>query len=236
VEAATTVIEAYWKLYVEEGNNKVLLLSMSFGLINDKHMMGDITPEPFWPLEKSKKPKKPDLQREVDRRGQAKKMKDPSCHVPKSIEWDVPKMLEWLKQNPIQDKDDIEFLQKEEQIFYNDCCRAMEYKRKNQDEKQASMNWTNNTPWMRLCRAAMEDDAKEAFLVGAWKLTREELDARGNELCPRLFEEVVANHYNNPNKVYITIASPELHDDFTAVMSISFDDVPGGITPDQVKS
>jgi hypothetical protein len=171
---ATTVIEACRKLCVEEGNNKVLLLSMSFGLMNGEHMMGDTTQEPFQPSEKSKKPKKPDSQKEVDRRGHAKRRKDPTHCVPKPKGWDVPKMLEWLKQNPIQDKEDTEFLQKEEQIFHNDCCRAMEHKRKNQDEKLASANWTGSIPWLHLCHAAMEKDSKEAFLVGAWTLAREE--------------------------------------------------------------
>ena len=83
---------------------------------------------------------------------------------------------------------------------------------------------------------ACEDDAKDTFLNSVWTLSREELDARNHIERPKTCEERVAVHFDDKSKVCVSKLLPGLHDVFAESITVRFDDVPGKMTPDSVKT
>ena len=101
--------------YLEENNQSIkVLVAMCIGLVNDqKQPIMDITQEPWISMKNQNKikPLNPDLSNEVVRHWRtylAQFAGDKTGPRPKS--WKTPKLLEWLKQNPLTDFYDIEYL------------------------------------------------------------------------------------------------------------------------------
>ena len=100
VDAGDTLAEEvrpgeYKKYYIQEGNKKAFLLTMACGLKNGDPLMADCSVDPYKPLGKTNKPLKPDLQKEVTRRGLAKRLLDPSYREPRPKGWGIPQLLKW---------------------------------------------------------------------------------------------------------------------------------------------
>ena len=129
--------------YVQSGNKKLLLLTMVTGLHNGDF---DCSADPYKPLGENNKLKKPDLQKEAMCHGLAWKLVDASHREPKLSGWGIPQLLKWLEENTVDDPADMEFLLKEEQIYYTDLGRAMAEKHQSDETNKNGGNWTQ---WCR---------------------------------------------------------------------------------------
>jgi hypothetical protein len=66
-------------------------------------------------------------------------------------------------------------------------------------------------------------------------MTRPELDARNSTQRPENLYEIVARLFNDRSSIYITEQVPDLHHCFAYPISLSFSDMPGEVTPEEVK-
>jgi hypothetical protein len=57
----------------------------------------------------------------------------------------------------------------------------------------------------------VHDQACRAILAKDNCLIRDKLDARNSDMCPEIFEAVVARLYNDPGIEFSTETMPELH-------------------------
>ena len=72
----------YKSLYIQFGNSKPLLLAMAYGLKDGEPDMADVSLLTYKQQDTAKKPKKPDYQQEIKRRGKVKKSADPFFRLP----------------------------------------------------------------------------------------------------------------------------------------------------------
>jgi hypothetical protein len=154
--------------YLEENNQSIkVLVAMCIGLVNDqKQPIMDITQEPWISMKNQNKikPLNPYLSNEVVRRWEtylALFAGDKTGPHPKS--WKTPKLLEWLKQNPLTDFYDVEYLIKMADRRKMLATQANAARRNNEESLD---DWKGKVPMLRVIAALVQnDDAKRAFLT-----------------------------------------------------------------------
>jgi hypothetical protein len=154
--------------YLEENNQSIkVLVAMCIGLVNDqKQPIMDITQEPWISMKNQNKikPLNPYLSNEVVRRWEtylAPFAGDKTGPHPKS--WKTPKLLEWLKQNPLTDFYDVEYLIKMADRRKMLATQANAARRNNEESLD---DWKGKVPMLRVITALVQnDDAKRAFLT-----------------------------------------------------------------------
>jgi hypothetical protein len=77
---------------------------------------------------------------------------------------------------------------------------------------------------------------KVAFLERDNGLKHQQLDARNSDTRPKQFEEEAAALFNNTAFAPTTLLLPSLHSDFADAVLLCLEDIPGPITPGEVKS
>jgi hypothetical protein len=146
-------------------------------------------------------------------------------------------LTDWLKLHPINNDLDEAFLRFEAGRTYQMILKQAEESEVVERERLASRNWGDHRPWMRFYHVATSDEARVLLRSSNDVLTREELDARNSGVRPLTFYEKVAEMFNDPNTVYVSVSLPDLHSTFADSIELRFEDMPGGaMTADEAKS
>ena len=135
--------------YEECGKSKWSLFTMLVGLIaSDGRHLGDTEAEPYRNMKFRKVlvPTSQQYRNEVTRRCKVLGLDAPQCKY-----WNKEKLTAWLKQNPIVDLVDRQWLLEEEKSMYTMLTRAEEEK----NAVSTPTGWTDNKPWMRLYSASI---------------------------------------------------------------------------------
>jgi len=223
----------------QSDNSKSLLLIVSFGLASlqgPDRCLGDADVEPY----KSFKPRNKicssnkEMAAEVARRATVMNIKEKG-KPPKPSNWAAKKLVDWLRQCPRLDRDDIAFLRQAEFALCTALSSAAA-ETAEQKENTKRQVWTGNEPCLRLCLCATDDKTRDASLTKDILLNRPELDARNNENRPKTFEEVVTELFNDETFTPHTEALPNLSSTFAEPIELPFSLMPGPIAPEQVKS
>jgi hypothetical protein len=219
-----------FQFYEEKNNCKKVLLAMSYGIVSKSGhvIVRDFEDNAFRICKERKKviPGNSEFRAEVMRRVCCMNLKKPRCN-----NWTQDKMLEWLFQNPISSHADVFFIQREVEGFIN-----LIYESQNENEAISRRLWTTNMPYLRLYHTLLDDKVYEAFCNKDNKMTREELDARNSDAKPPSFEKLASDLFNDRSFKPTTYPLPELHSDFADAIELSFEDMPGAMTEDDVKN
>jgi hypothetical protein len=184
------------ELYVDSGNDKMVLYLLSIGL---KNILGEplvaFDKEPWCSLPKNqfRSPKNTDLVTEIRRRAHEGVSRNMTS-IPRPTNWTRMQMMDWLESNPVSDAPSVDFLTSEV-LRLHEVHQRMESERRQQHESSAdtagaanassgqgggSGPWRGNVPYMRIIMCLTEDDVKALFLARANTLSRAELDARNS--------------------------------------------------------
>lgn len=102
-------------------------------------------------------------------------------------------------------------------------------------DKERAPSWTNANPFLRVHLCAVQDEVKEALNASSQVLSHQELGACNSEQCPKMFEEALADEFNDESFVPETEAFPSLHHDFAEVISLPFSKMPGEVTVEHIE-
>jgi hypothetical protein len=215
---------------ITRGGSKKLLMGMCYGLSNDEEerKIGDVTLEPFASSRNKKAftPSVKQLRVEIMRRAAALQAK-----APRNSHYTKDRCYNWLMQHPIAHPVDIAFLVEEEAKFKTEVEEAV-----NEVKAKKTSNWVDNDPFLRLYHCLINDTVKAAFLERDNVLNREELDARKSDKRPKTFEQEAAELFNDETFAPTSLHLPSLHSDFDQTKVLRLEDMPGVITPEEVKS
>jgi hypothetical protein len=106
----------------------------------------------------------------------------------------------------------------------------------NEVKAKKTSNWINNDPSLYLYYCLINDTIKAAFLDCDNVLNHEELDARKSDKRPKTFEKEAAKLFNDAIFAPTSLHLPSLHSDFDETRVLCLEDMPGIITPEEVKS
>ena len=172
------------KVYVESGNDKTILYVLSIGLEHNNEPLFSLEQEPWSTLSKNtlRPPKNSDLVKEVRRRATVSNMRS----APRPSNWTQNQMIEWLKEHPVSDCMDVQFLTFE-------VLRLQEISLRMQQEQRQFLtmegvsgavmrggNWRGCVPYLRVIMTLTRDDVKSLFLLRGNCLSRTQLDARNS--------------------------------------------------------
>ena len=224
------VCQAY---YEKMGNSKAHLLAMCWGITHlNGRELGDVESEPHKSCSNKKKvlPSNQVIKAEIVRR--AGTLGLPKERMPKCTNWNRSRSREWMMANPVTDMADVAFLACEEEAFYNKLQAA------NVEKSTAKMctSWTTLDPWLRLLHAAAHEEARPALLLRDQVLDRNGLQNRNAADRAETYEEIVTRLFNDESRTFVTSRVPNLHSVFSEHHYLSFDKMPGPITPKEVKS
>ena len=182
-------------------------------------------------LPKTSLPKVPDLKLEMKRRAKRLGLKKLRKNTAPRAD-----CIAWLKQNPVTETLDVQYVRKLEKELWEMCVAASIEFQTQQKEKLSTSNWNTSHPWLRLYGCMTHDEAFESLRNHDRVMDRDELDARNNENRPETLWEVVTRLYNDNEVVITTPALPDLHADFATVLELKYEDMPGGqITVEEAK-
>jgi hypothetical protein len=154
-----------------------------------------------------------------------------------------------LYEHPPTNELDIEFLITEEAKFLKNLQDAVSEKRPSAAAATGSLDsddddndnngktpaWHGFLPWLRLYCWMTLDDIKQEMTRQFCMMDREELSARNSDLRPLMYLELVADKFNDPDLVFHMECIPELHEQFTELIALRFQDMPGKATAEQIK-
>eukprot|EP00977_Amphora_coffeiformis_P003886 scaffold770_cov76-Amphora_coffeaeformis.AAC.1 len=196
--------------YINSNNDKRTLIVLTIGSIKE------IDPDtPPWNTIQRRdiKPRKKDLQDEVKRR--SKDMAIP----PRPNNWDVNSCLDWLKAHPLNEEDDLSFLDKERTRLERVLQAAAQEADVSANLTRAGQ-WRGPVPALRLAHCLIEDDIKTVFLRRNDARTRRDLDDRNSETRDPTAYEMIASKWNdasfNPQSVITSC-----HSDFEVPIDLS---------------
>jgi hypothetical protein len=217
-------------VYLQNDAQKWCLFAMLVGITDDtERELGDTEVSPYkeMRLRKCLVPTVKHLIDEIHRRCNVYNWPCPSCRY-----WDKKKLVAWLKENPIDYWKDRQWLIKEELHIRNMLLAAYEERANN----SGGIGWADNKAMCRIYCAMYDDRARPFFDSKDDVMTRTELDARNNEDRPPTVWEKIAELVNDQNHVYVLPARPELHQAFSSVLTLDYDDCcPGDLTADEAK-
>lgn len=208
---------------------KWMLFSMCVGMFGiDGRRLGDTDVAPYRDMKFRKTciPTSIQYREEVSRRCQATGKEPPQCRY-----WNKEKLLLWLKDNPVNNLDDREWLLEEEKKVFDLLTRAAKAK----SAVTSAPSWTDNRPWMRLYCCLYDEKARPHFLAKDNVMNRTELDARNNENRPLTLWEKVAELMNDSDNIYQLPSLPQLHSVFASSTVLGTDCFPGPITPEDAR-
>jgi hypothetical protein len=214
--------------YEENSKAKWCLFSMIVGLIGgDGRQLGDTEAPPYLTMKfrKNLVPTSVHYRNEVARRCNAMDIEAPQCRY-----WNKDKLFTWLKQHPVTNLLEREWLLKEEQKLFDLLTSAGKEK-----ETVSATNWTDNLVWIRLYFCLYHEKARPFFLTKDDVMDRSELDARNSDNRPPTVYEVVAELFNDPELVFELDPMPDLHHFFDRVYHLDFASMPGPITAEEAK-
>ena len=223
--------------FQEKNNDMKVLLSMAVGLtLNDTcdKVFTDYTNDVRFPLGNKYKwnPKRTDLVDEIIRR------KLIASGVPSATNKQMkkPVALAWLKEHPITNEEDIDFIRSKVSTFLINVRLAEAEKAETFGKRD---QWSGIIPLLRLIHCLVDfDDIKEALQTSFSTKSRQEIDGRNNTETMRVDPwSLVADKWNdrgyNPNSTVFD----DLHDEFRKCTDISHKQVEGmgKCTPDKAK-
>lgn len=211
--------------YASKNHSIKALVAMCRGLLDGDKPLLDISVEPWASMKiTTVKPTAKEYKEEIERRWQisvgAAGIKQQKGK-PRPKQWLMPKLLEWLDENPISDSADIGYLSRKVAEHKVIAEEAVTMKKISEDllEKQ----WTGRWPYLRMIHALVDhDDAKRLFL------TRYDLDNGRLQVDNRnstnkravTVWEVVSDWWNDSDFCPITECLPDLHTDFSSELTI----------------
>jgi hypothetical protein len=224
--------------YVVRGNSQQVLTAMALGL--QARNTDVMYPGPMFDFELDENlktfphkgtvlPKLNHLQEEAVRRAVLFKLR-PIRKAARRNE-----LIIFLKENPIRDPIDIKFVSDEINKTYKAIKLHLEEATAVERSAMNNRNWITSN-WLRLYCCACDDKVRPFLLNKDNTMNRLEVDGRNNEERPPTWHEAIVEMYNS-TKVYVTLALPELHDEFAEPRTLRFVDLPGGaVTVQDVKS
>lgn len=216
--STTAVISASEKYYIDNGNDKKILLSMLLGLKQDEPSFGDPDHSDSIYNTKGKSkwsPSGDQLVQEVIRRH---KLLYPGQREKECKSWKKYKARQWLINNPIMEQADIRFLLEEEKKFRN-VLLASEDEKNNQNPSlnqtaQPRTDWIGLMPWLRLGHVLVHDSVYELYQdKDRWE-GRAGTDGRNSDQRPKQWFEKAAEVYNDETITFDSLLLPDLHSDF----------------------
>ena len=186
--------------YTEESDSKKVLLAMAYGIKLGDHNIGDCEVEPY-ASSKGKNyfvPVVPHLIKEIQRRCASQKITPVKCK-----NYNKPKLLTWLSNNPIVDPADVAFLVKEEALFRKVPTDSMQEKENNnlmtnkETIKTIKKPWNQNGPFLRLYHCLLEDNVRKAFIKNDEALTHQQLDANKSSKRSPNWQELARDRFND---------------------------------------
>ncbi|CAB9521959.1 hypothetical protein SEMRO_1254_G256390.1 [Seminavis robusta] len=220
--------ERYYKC---SGEKAAELMGMGIGLkTGDLREVGNVDIEPYCSMKLKKKvtPTQRHMVEEIRRRCILEGEEEPKCKC-----WEKKKCIQWLQQHPITDTQDIAFVIKEEKKLFDLVTKAL--LEKPTDKKEKSAPWIHAEPYIRLIECMVHDSIRDKFLDMQKIGDRDELDARNSENRPENIFEACARLFNDADHDVYSRCLPELHFTFADILDCSFENMPGRITPDEVK-
>ena len=181
------------QLYVDSGNDKMILYLLSIGLKNTEGVpLASFDKEPWWcslPKNQFRSPKNTDLVKEIRRR--ANLLSRNMTSLPRPTNWARMQMMDWLDSNPVSEACDVDFLTSEN-LRLQEVYHRIQSERRQQELSANGTDaingprgggtgpWRGNVPYMRIIMCLTDDDVKSLFLARANTLSRAELDARNS--------------------------------------------------------
>ncbi|CAB9518311.1 hypothetical protein SEMRO_922_G220650.1 [Seminavis robusta] len=222
--------ERYYKC---SGEKAAELMAMGIGLkTGDLREVGNVEEEPYCSMKLKKKvtPTQKHMVEEIRRRCILEGV--PEC---KCKSWEKKKCIVWLQKHPITNTTDIAFVIKEEKRFFDLVTKALLEKTDEKKEKGTTPPWNYSEPYLRLIECMLDDSIRQLFLDMHRMGERDELDARNSENRPETVYEACARLFNDPDHEVMSRCLPDLHFTFSEVIDCSFENMPGKVTPDEVK-
>ncbi len=215
------------KYYSDGGCCLKLLVAMCYGLKADSGFpVLNLAMEPWKNFPAAQiRPNKNGLVNEVVRRW-ARQAKNPQNKEigPRPKQWNMPKLQEWLEQNPVVDESDIAF------VTASVASRkaVAEAAQKEENEENARLgagNW-NSTACMRLIHALVDHDDLKAKFLNRLDLPagRASIENRVQLRATDVWH-LLADKWNDPKFEPDTVALPQLHSNFAVSDIILYVDV-----------
>jgi hypothetical protein len=222
------------KQFKLNGEQLCELMAMCIGLKSfDERTLGDAAVEPYASMKHRKKvnPTQKHMCEEIKRRSTAIGEDTPTCKY-----WTKEKLLLWLNDNPVSEPDDLLFLVSEEKKLF-DVVNSSKKEATAVSETSSSRAapWTTNEPYLRLYHAIFHEDVQPLLMSMNDVMDRSTLDARNSSARPETFFEAVARIFNDDIIFFSTDILPDLHYSFAHSLLLDFDDMPGPVTPEEVK-
>ena len=155
--------------------------------------------------------------------------------MPRYKNWDVSKLMTWLKSNPLIDDDKKWVIQALKHFcdHHKQKLNAAEQDKVNKGMgiRQIHLNR------MRLAEAIVLDENRDSLMHLSQTLKRQELDARNSEKeRVECFYEKLSNCYNNKQWVPKSTPYGEFHFELNRSIELPFDETSGPMTVEQVKA
>ena len=230
--------------FKSSGNDIKVLLAMGVGLRDTLSnetvpypVFMDYTADKRFPSTKKKSwnPSNLDLINEIKRR--KKENNDMSRTNKQMTRTDA---LTWMKDNPISDKKDVDFILKKIVDFMTTVAEASKEKQERKGLSGSTQQWNGIAPFLRLIHSIIDfDDAKAAFQHSFNVMSRDELDGRNSEdimrTCPW---KLVADNWNDITFKPVTTLYMDLHHELARDIDITHSAVEkmGILTADKAKS
>lgn len=214
------------QIYRSSNSSRKMLGILCIGIMDDSdppHPLMDIDAFP-WSEVKPKsfiKPKVQELHREVHRRAVVFEVHP----LPRPKGWNAEKTIEWLKNNPISDERDCQFLVSEVRSVRNTIEMALKEAAEDEQKLKQFGAWRDKVPYLRMIHCIIEDDVKMAYLKRNDPISRSELDARNSvEKRPPTAYELIADKWNSASFNPVTFTT-DCHIDYMSPINCSFEEV-----------
>jgi hypothetical protein len=224
--------------FKSNGQQLCQLMSMCIGLKSqDERTLGDACVEPYSSMKHRKKvnPTQKHMTEEIKRRAVSAGEDLPTCKY-----WTKEKLVIWLNDNPVSEPDDITFLVTAEKHLYETVTSSKTEATTVSDTSSASSasraaSWTTNEPYLRLYHSIFHEDVLSLLMSMNDVMDRPTLDARNSSARPETFFEAVARIFNDDCIFFTTEILPDLHYAFSHPIILDIEDMPGTVTPEEVK-
>jgi hypothetical protein len=179
--------------YIASGNDKKKLYLLCVGLNRDHEQplyLFETEPWSLLPKTVLMRPQNKDYVHEIVRRATLFNI----TPIPRPSNWNKVQKMEWLQQNPVRDRGNIEFLTNEvlrlEEVLTRKVREQQELQSvvgaggQNSTSTSAGGgrgHWRGSVPYLCIIMSLTQDNVKCLFLTGANSRSRQELDARNTD-------------------------------------------------------